>query len=45
MKHYETLITHIRQLQNAAIHSIIMQDVDDFNKKIWRSSIHSHGVK
>ena len=36
MKHYETLITHIRQLQNGAIHNVIMQDVDDFNKKrIW----------
>ena len=33
MKHYETLLTHIRQLQNGAIHNVIMQDVDDFNKK------------
>jgi hypothetical protein len=33
MKHYETLITHIRQLQNGAIHNVIMQDVDNFNQK------------
>ena len=33
MKHYETLITHIRQLKNGVIHNVIMQDVDNFNQK------------